>query len=201
VTTSVGDKLDTVEQEGASWRFFGLPQDDDHPVVMVTWNDALAFCKWLSRREGLVYRLPSEAEWEFACRNSPTDTKPFNTGDTISTDQANYNGNFIYGKGVKGVYRKGTTAVGHFPPNARGLFDMHGNVFQWCQDANNDYGPGPLTDPHGSGAERNPFDPRVIRGGAWFSMPDGCRSAFRDFAPPNHISNLQGFRVVLEPLK
>jgi len=102
------------------------------PVEQVPWNDAVEFCKKLSQRKGKTYRLPTEAEWEYACR-AGTST-PFNTGSTISTSQANYNGNFTYGSGQKGVDRQKTTEVGSFAPNSFGLYDMHGNVWEWCSD-------------------------------------------------------------------
>ena len=84
------------------------------------------------RKESHKYRLPTEAEWEYACRAGTT--SPFYFGETISTEQANYDGNYVYGKGKKGIYRQKTTPVGSFPPNAWGLYDMHGNVYDWCQD-------------------------------------------------------------------
>lgn len=102
------------------------------PVEQVTWDDCQEFIKKLREKDIKPYRLPTEAEWEYACRAGMT--TPFNFGETISTDQANYNGNYAYGNGKKGKYREKPTPVGSFHANAWGLHDMHGNVFQWCQD-------------------------------------------------------------------
>ncbi|MHC5825746.1 MAG: formylglycine-generating enzyme family protein, partial [Nostoc sp.] len=102
------------------------------PVEQVSWDDAVEFCKKLSQKIGKTYRLPSEAEWEYACRAGTT--TPFYFGKTITTDLVNYNGNFPYGSARPGKYRQTTTNVGIFPPNSFGLYDMHGNVWEWCQD-------------------------------------------------------------------
>ena len=128
--------------------------------------------------------LPTEAEWEYACRAGTT--TPFHFGETISTDQANYDGNFTYGNGKKGVYREKTTPVGSFPANAWGLYDMHGNVWQWCQDWYGDYPQKDVVDPQGP--EKG--EVRVLRGGSWISDPQYCRSAFRywfDPWPPSQL--------------
>ncbi len=111
-------------------------QGDDRPVEEVSWDDCQEFCKRLAERDGQRYRLPTEAEWEYACRAGTT--TPFHFGATLSTEQANYDGNYTYGEGKKGKYREETTPVGSFPANAWGLHDMHGNVWEWCQDW---YGP------------------------------------------------------------
>ena len=103
-----------------------------YPVEKVSWNDCQEFCEKLSEKTGLTFTLPTEAQWEYACRAGTT--TPFYYGETLSTDIANYNGNYVYGKGTKGVYRKETTEVGSFPANGFGLYDMHGNVWEWCQD-------------------------------------------------------------------
>ena len=105
---------------------------NNRPVENVSWNDAIAFCQKLSQKTGRYYRLPSEAEWEYACRAGTT--TPFYFGETITPDLANYDGNYTYASAPKGVYRQQTTDVGSFPPNAFGLYDMHGNVWEWCQD-------------------------------------------------------------------
>ena len=104
----------------------------NRPVEQVSWQEAVAFCEKLSQQAGRTYRLPSEAEWEYACRAGTT--TPFHFGPAITTDLANYDGNYTYGNGSKGVYRQQTTEVGSFPPNAFGLYDMHGNVWEWCAD-------------------------------------------------------------------
>ena len=165
------------------------------PVEMVSWEDVVEFCRKLSAMEGLEYRLPTEAEWEYACRAGTTTS--YSMGVTISTDQANYNGNYIYGRGVKGVYRCKTMEVGSFAPNAWGLYEMHGNVWEWCLDwFGSDY--------YKTSPERNPTGPasgtyRVLRGGGWNSHPRHLCSAFRlDGHPPDYRSSLSSFRVVRE---
>jgi formylglycine-generating enzyme required for sulfatase activity len=145
------------------------------PVEQVSWNDCQEFVKKLREKDKdkKAYRLPTESEWEYSCR-AGTKT-PFHFGETISTDQANYNGNFTYGDGKKGVYRKKTTPVDSFPANAWGLHDMHGNVWQWCQDRYGDYPQKDVVDPQGP--EKGEL--RVLRGGSWYFTPEYCRSACR----------------------
>src|ERR1019366_5504178 len=127
-----------------------------------------------------AYRLPTEAEWEYCCRAGTT--TPFHFGQTLSTEQANCNGDGIFVNGKKGVFRNKTTPVGSFSANAWGLHDMHGNVCQWCQDWYGDYPPKDVADPQGP--EDGDF--RVLRGGSWFSNPFHCRSACRlKFGPAN----------------
>ena len=167
------------------------------PVEMVSWEDAKEFCRKLSAKEGRTYRLPTEAEWEYSCRAGTT--TPFHFGETISTDQANYNGNFTYGNGKKGVYREKTTPVGSFPANAWGLHDMHGNVYQWCQDWRGDNPQKDVIDPQGPDAGTV----RVMRGGSWLSIgetthfgsPGSCRSAQRQGENPRASYQFFGFRV------
>lgn len=105
---------------------------DNLPVEQVNWLEAVEFCDRLSQFTGRSYRLPSEAEWEYACRAATT--TPFYFGETITTDLVNYNGNYTYGSRPKGIYQEKTTVVGSFPPNAFGLYDMHGNLYEWCAD-------------------------------------------------------------------
>ena len=157
----------------SNWRNPGFEQTNDHPVVCVSWTDSVEFAKWLAEREKKSVRLPTEAEWEFACRAGTK--SPFYFGETISTDQANYNGNYTYGNGKKGVFRQKTTPVGSFPGNAWSLCDMHGNAWDWCQDWFGKYPQGEVTDP--IGPDSGQF--RVLRGGSWGDGPRNCRSAFR----------------------
>lgn len=159
------------------------------PVEKVSWEDCQEFIKKLREKDKKPYRLPTEAEWEYACRAGTT--TPFHFGETISTDQANYDGNQTYGNGKKGVYRKKTTPVGSFPANAWGLHDMHGNVWQWCQDWLGDYPQKDVVDPQGPDAGQS----RVLRGGSWFNSPLFCRSAFRAGYGPGFSGSNDGLRV------
>jgi formylglycine-generating enzyme len=161
------------------------------PVDNISWNDCQEFIKKMTKKgkDKRVYRLPTEAEWEYACR-AGTKT-PFHFGETISTEQANYCGNEVYGKGKKGLFRKKTTPVGTFPANAWGLHDLHGNVWQWCQDWYGDYPKNDAIDP--VGPENGEY--RVLRGGSWGDNPRYCRSAYRNWYGPVHHINVYGFRV------
>ncbi len=163
------------------------------PVETVSWNDAAEFCRKLSQNEGKTYRLPTEAEWEYACR-AGTKTA-FSYGDTISTDQANYNGNAVFGNGHKGLFRERPVQVGSFPANAFGLYDMHGNVNQWCLDWYdfNYYRKSPKSDP----VNETPSEMRVLRSGSWGSYPGICRSANRSGSTPDYRNRTIGFRVVM----
>jgi formylglycine-generating enzyme required for sulfatase activity len=165
----------------------------NRPVETVSWDDAVEFCARVSQRSDRTYRLPSEAEWEYAARAETT--TPFHFGATITTDLANYNGNFIYGSAPKGNERKATTDVGTFPPNAFGLYDMHGNVWEWCADVWHDNYNGAPTDgtAWSVGGDRSY---RIIRGGSWLNYPAHCRSALRSEFKPDEIYNALGFRVV-----
>ena len=162
------------------------------PVEQVNWSECQEFIKKLREKEGKPYRLPTEAEWEYACRAGTT--TPFSCGGTISTEQANYNGGYVYGEGKKGVYREKTMPVGSFPANPWGLYDMHGNVWQWCEDwferRPKTLVPEAVTDPLGkTGAGR------VLRGGSWIDNPLECRSAYRGGSAPALRHSLVGFRV------
>jgi formylglycine-generating enzyme required for sulfatase activity/tetratricopeptide (TPR) repeat protein len=176
-----------------NWRNPGFAQEENHPVVCVSWKDAVAFCDWLKEKEGQLYRLPTEAEWEYACRAGTT--TPFSFGETISTDQANYDGNFTYGKGKKGKYRQETTPVNLFPANAWGLHDMHGNVWEWCQDWYGEYPRSEQVDPQGP----SQGSLRVIRGGCCRIVPQDCRSAIRSGREPGLRLGLLGCRLALVP--
>jgi formylglycine-generating enzyme required for sulfatase activity len=158
----------------------------------VSWQDAAAFCKKLSQQTGRTYRLPSEAEWEYACRAGIT--TPFHFGATITTDLANYICN-SYGNGPKGVYRRQTTDVGSFPPNVFGLHDMHGNVWEWCADHWHDNYDGAPTDGT-AWLSSDESESRLLRGGSWSSLPWNCRSAHR-FRYARDFRNCGfGFRLV-----
>jgi formylglycine-generating enzyme required for sulfatase activity len=167
-------------------------KDGRSPVENVNWDYAVAFCKKLSERDGVRYRLPTEAEWEYACRAGTT--TPFYTGETISTEQANYDGNYTYGTGRKGAFRAETAPVRSFPANPWGLHDMHGNVWEWCYDGMRTYKGGESTDPQGP---ITPGSSRVLRGGVWGFDPSYCRSALRTGGGPAAAGNGNGFRVVV----
>lgn len=165
---------------------------DVNPVENVSYDDALAFCKALSRLEGRPYRLPTEAEWEYACRAGTA--TPFHFGWSIDTDLANYRGDVGYGGGTSGIDRRRPGPVAQFAANAWGLHDMHGNVFEWCADGYGPYPTGAFPDPKG------PQDgtQRVFRGGAWYTLPHLTRAAFRGMSAPGYKSLMVGFRVVAE---
>lgn len=180
--------------------FKDKPDSPLRPVENVSWSDANEFCTRLSEKTDRAYRLPSEAEWEYACREMTSPPvpflaeegskkiyPPFHFGETITTDLANYDGRSIYGKGTKGEYRQETTPVGYFDvANAFGLYDMHGNVREWCADNWHDNYEGAPTDGSawlkGGNENRHP-----LRGGSWIDDPHYCRSACR-------INNLFGSR-------
>jgi len=179
-----------------SWQNPGFSQPDNHPVVMVSWNDAVAFTEWLGKIEGRAYGLPTEAQWEFACRNDEDDTMPYNTGDEITNDQANFGMSFTTGAGLANSPRTGTTPVGSFPPSARGLYDMHGNAWQWCSDTYSPYPHGPVTDPTTASSHRDyRSNPRSLRGGSWLNESRDLRSASRFSEVPDGHRNFIGFRV------
>jgi formylglycine-generating enzyme required for sulfatase activity len=179
---------------------------EQRPVVNVSWFDAQAFCQRLALRTGKNYTLPSEAQWEYACRAGTT--TPFHYGATISTELGNYNGREVYGYGKKGEYRQQTTDVASFPANPWGLHDMHGNVWEWCADYWHDNYEEAPSDGRawvGGDAERNinkdkvNTNWRLLRGGSWINYPRSCRSAFRnDLHPVNRYYSV-GFRVCCLP--
>ncbi|MFM6355400.1 MAG: SUMF1/EgtB/PvdO family nonheme iron enzyme, partial [Planktothrix sp.] len=165
----------------------------NRPVENVTWHEAQEFCQRLSQKTGKTYRLPSEAEWEYACRAGTT--TPFHFGETITVDLANYDAKYRYASAPTGTYRQQTTDVGSFPPNAFGLYDMHGNVWEWCADPWHENYDGAPTD--GSVWEwGGNTQYRVIRGGSWVSDPGNCRCAFRIRIEPDGRYRNFGFRVV-----
>jgi formylglycine-generating enzyme required for sulfatase activity/uncharacterized caspase-like protein len=167
---------------------------DNRPVEQVSWYDAIEFCDRLSRKTGKPYRLPSEAEWEYACRAGTT--TPFHFGETITSELANYDANYTYGAGVKGIYREQTTPVGSFGvANSFGLYDMHGQVWEWCADHWHDSYEGAPVD--GSAwLSDNDNHLRLLRGGSWSFDPGYCRSAFRVGGLPDDAYADVGFRVV-----
>lgn len=171
-----------------------------YPVVNVSWEDANEYCKWLSKKTNKKVRLPMEAEWEYACRAKTT--KPFNTGENLTTEQANYNGNYPYRDYPKDNYVGSVTVVGSYKPNDWGLYDMHGNVWEWCSDW---YSEKYYDECEAKGIVENPTGPpvgsdRVLRGGSWYSYVRYCRSAVRtyDFPGYNDYGGV-GFRPVFLP--
>ncbi|NES78087.1 MULTISPECIES: formylglycine-generating enzyme family protein [Okeania] len=177
------------------------------PVEKVSWLDAKEFCARLSQNTGREYRLPSEAEWEYACRARTT--TPFHFGETITTNLANYCGidreinqntdSGSYGRGPKGEHREQTTPVGYFKvANLFGLYDMHGNVFEWCED----YWQDNYQDAPNDGRawlSGNQNTTKVLRGGSWYDLPRRCRSAYRSYYLPSVTLDLIGFRVLRVP--
>ncbi|WP_297086189.1 formylglycine-generating enzyme family protein [Thermoleptolyngbya sp. C42_A2020_037] len=165
----------------------------DRPVESISWYDAIEFCDRLSQHTGKPYRLPSEAEWEYACRAGTTD--PFHLGDTLRSDLANYDATYTHGNGTVGVYRQATTEVGSFGVNSFGLGDMHGNVYEWCLDH---WHPTYERSPTDGSAWITEGDDRyrLVRGGSWFYYPAFCRSANRNRNTPHNRNNNIGFRVV-----
>ncbi|MFB2934944.1 formylglycine-generating enzyme family protein [Aerosakkonemataceae cyanobacterium BLCC-F154] len=171
----------------------------NRPVECVSWLDAVEFCDRLSQHTKKPYRLPSEAEWEYACRAGTT--TPFHFGETITTDLANYNGEYTYGAGSKGINRRETTPSGSFGvANAFGLYDMHGNVWEWCADRWHDNYEGAPND--GSAwvdENENKNDSQItrrLRGGSWHYTPVYCRSACRFDSNADDDLNYVGFRIV-----
>ncbi len=166
---------------------------DNLPVESVSWNDAVEFGERLSKKTGREYRLPSEAEWEYAARAKTT--TPFHFGETITTNLANYKGNYTYANEPKGKYRERTTPVGSFPPNAFGLYDLHGLVWEWCADVYHENYQGAPND--GSAWVSGKSSKYVVRGGSWDYDPVPCRSANRAWNNPDLIFNNSGFRCVV----
>jgi len=184
---------------GISWQKPGFPQKDDYPVACVSHNDAVAFCTWLSGKVTGSARLPTEAKWEYACRagtktayqwgGDPDDGKGWCNGYDLTSkaehkfpwSHFNWRDGFVF-----------TAPVGSFKPNAWGLYDMHGNVWEWCSDRYGKYDAGVQVDPTGAGGSR------VLRGGSWYDDPGICRSASRDRGSPDGRNNVSGFRVTVD---
>jgi formylglycine-generating enzyme required for sulfatase activity len=198
VSLSRGFWMGETEVTQAQWRAV-MGTDPSHfkgnnlPVEQVSWYQAAKFCSKLSSHSGLTISLPTEAQWEYACRAGTT--TPFHFGSTVTPDQVNYDGNYPYGSAAKGVFREKTTPVGGFPANAWGLRDMHGNVWEWCVDWYGDSLPGG-TDPTGPSTGSL----RVIRGGCWGNYAQRCRSAYRGNLDPASRGSSLGFRVI-SPVK
>jgi formylglycine-generating enzyme required for sulfatase activity len=198
VTLTKGYLIQTTEVTQGQWKeimgsnpSYFSSCGDNCPVEKVSWNDIQEFIQKLNQKEsGRNYRLPTEAEWEYAARAGST--KPFAFGDCLSTNDANYDGNYPLSGCSKGSYRNKTIEVGQLRANDWGLYDMHGNVWEWCNDWYGEYNSSALIDPVGptTGASR------VVRGGGWSSNARYCRSAFRDwFASDIRFRDL-GFRLV-----
>jgi formylglycine-generating enzyme required for sulfatase activity len=188
---------DPVEKLANAERFRG----DHRPVVAVSWQDALAFCQRLRLRSGKNYTLPSEAQWEYACRAGTT--TPFHFGQTISSELANYNCTKTYADGPKGKYREQTTDVGMFPGNTWGLQNMHGNAWEWCADHWHESYAGAPEDGRGwideVASANQAQKSRLLRGGSWINSPGLCRSAYRGVNRPDDRFRDVGFRVCCLP--
>jgi formylglycine-generating enzyme len=163
------------------------------PVHQASWDDCQEFLTKLNGQDGEAYRLPSNAEWEFACRSGTL--TPFFFGDTIRPDQANYDCSFFYGKGTRGIAHRKPTPVGSYQPNAFGLHDMHGNVWEWCADWFEPYSTSEVVDPEGRASGRG----RVLHGGSWDYYPSVARSAFRLGYESDTRFYQAGFRVARSP--
>jgi formylglycine-generating enzyme required for sulfatase activity len=179
----------------------------DHPIENLLWKDSIDFCKALSkqpaeRQAGRTYRLPTEAEWEYACRAGSQTA--FHFGNSLSSKQANFNGNYPFGSAPKGSYMRKTAKVGSYEPNAFGLYDMHGNVSEYCADWYDKeyYRDSPLDDPLGPpvGVLETGYGNHfmIVRGGCWVDDARACRAAYRFRAMPRNTYRLIGFRVVCD---
>ncbi|MGH1364909.1 MAG: SUMF1/EgtB/PvdO family nonheme iron enzyme [Calditrichia bacterium] len=192
--TTVSEQRDKADK---IWPLRG--EGSNYPMYYISWNEVQDFIGKLNKAAGRnLYRLPTEVEWEYACRAGSI--SPFNTGANLTTDQANYTGNFPYRDFAKGEDREKTIPVGSFSPNAWGLYDMHGNVWEWCSDW---YGAGYYQ----QFADKQAVDPqgpsngssRIVRGGSWRNSAQDCRSANRNRGNPDDRNNGVGFRLVFVP--
>lgn len=207
-TFAMGEFPVTVAQwrifaQETGWRDDSVPacpppdfsQDERHPAVCLSWQDAQLYLAWLSQKTGERYRLPSEAEWEYACRAGTRSA--FHFGDVISTELANYDGNFTFNGSAKGQFRRGTSPVGSYPANAWGLYDMHGNVWEWVLDKVHDSYQGAPAD-GSEWVEGGDPGRRILRGGCWLYNPRYLRSAMRNSFWYAGKNDIVGFRVVRE---
>ena len=167
---------------------------DNLPVERFSWDDAQKFCQRLSSRTGRNYHLPSETQWEYACRAGTTTV--FGFGETLTSEIANYNGEHIFKNEPRGLYFHATSEGGKFPPNAFGLYDMHGNLMEWCEDAwLDDYSSTPRD---GSAYQNHNIQYKVARGGSWHDTPQLCRSAARIRFLQSDAEEYVGLRVVCD---
>ena len=183
-----------------SWRNPGFTQKARQPVTCVSWNDVQVFLRWLNELPaeqgfGRRYRLPTEAEWEYACRGGVSSSTLFHQGDSLSSSQANFDGNYPAGGAARDWFRERTCLVGSYRPNVLGLYDLHGNVYEWCNDwfSEGYYEEGPRQNPPGPSSGTC----RVMRGGGWYCGGLYCRTAYRNRCDPAGRNNGLGFRVAL----
>lgn len=176
------DGIRWVKDPASSWRFPGFLQQDNHPVVCVSWNDSIAYAEWLTGKMKRQYRLPTEAEWEYAARSGGKQEKYAGSDDVDSVAWYSRNSG------------NRTHPVGSKQPNDLGLYDMSGNVWQWTADWYNEryYRESPINNPQGP----NSGSKRIFRGGSWFSDQRGVRTTYRDFHFPSYASSYLGFRLV-----
>ena len=183
---------------GANPSYF--KDNPENPVEQVSWNDVQTFLRKLEERlPGCKAALPTEAEWEYACR-AGTDT-PFSFGAQITPGQVNYHGNYPYAGGKEGQYRGKTVPVKSLPPNAWGLYEMHGNVWEWCADGQRKYDGQPQIDPTGPVPEQGQDTPPALRGGSWDGSARWARSAYRYAARPGDAAQDGGFRLCLRSIE
>jgi formylglycine-generating enzyme required for sulfatase activity len=175
-----------------TWKNPGFEQDKAHPVAGITYTDALAFVKWLNDQGRYTYRLPTEAEWEYAARAG--ESRAFSTGACLGSADANVDANASWGDCPSGKASTGTVAGGTFKPNAWGIYDMHGNVAEWCLDWYGRYPASPAKDPVGPASGTM----RVVRGGGWATYAYNARSAYREATDPARACTEVGMRLVVE---
>ncbi len=185
-------------QKGVNWKCdiagnIRSTSDYKHPVIHVSWNDATAYCEWLSKKTSKKYRLPTEAEWEYAAREGGKKVRFGNGKNTADASEINFDARESYRKSYSnaGVYREKTTAVGSFAANSLGLYDMAGNVWEWCSDWYGSYSSSYQSNPTGAATGSI----RVNRGGGWGNAPRNCRAASRSLNSPANCDSRLGFRV------